>query len=218
MKKIIISVILVSGIFTTILSSAKDSISTTGFIFGINAGYAAGFNKEENISTNFFSGNFKSGNINFGGFVGYDYAISKTFSFGAEVDLNYTPNIYKIDIYVPEAGSLTRKYNTLNFPLLITGKATFPIGFNLFVKGGVNYQKISSRVTSCSDKLCDNAVDRNGNNWNGVLATGFGYQMSKFNIFAQYMYIFGNILSELTERKSLAQSNITAGISYVLAI
>ncbi len=210
-------------ISTPLLANAEDSKAQTGLMFGLNVGYANGFAKESNVNAPKFSRTIKSGNVNFGGFVGYDYAVLERLSIGMEIGINYTPNIYELGLNINTVGNAKLKFSTLNIPFLLKVKLITEMGFNLFLKGGINYQRLSADIASCSSTLvaptfCTDFHNVYGNNWRPVIAGGIGYQVKRFNIFAQYMYVFGNTLDTFANNKALAQGNITGGVSYILPI
>jgi opacity protein-like surface antigen len=192
----------------------------TGLVLGAQAGFSSGFNPPDIINSG--SGNASisnsSGGFNFGGFIGYDFAINDRFSVGAEIDINYTPDIYKADA---SAGNDSFDYDLsiLNVPIMATAKYVAPFGLNVFAKGGINYQR-AYQSGSCSGFTgCGSTLTESDSNWTGVLAGGVGYQLNKVNIFAQYMYIFGTDLDSYlnsSDSKAIKQGIITGGVSITL--
>jgi len=238
MKKKVIAVALGVGLMGSMAANAEDAKAVTGLVFGLQVGYASGFDAPSGQSVTIPTGggtsvngshSITNGNVNFGGLVGYDFAITEMFSLGVEVDINYTPDMVKNSISgggsIPGGSfniSADNNTSSLNIPLMLTGKMVLPSGMNLFVKGGIDYQRISSS-NSCSASIdfitvpCDLSSDESTySNWNGVLAAGVGYQIQSFNVFAQYMYVFGQKISNYETNKTLAQGIITGGVSYSL--
>ena len=198
--------------------NAESSNARTGLIFGLNGGYANGFKKESDVTLPFFSRRIQSGNKSFGTFVGYDYGFLDKLSVGVEIDINYTPKIYKLGINTP-GGNFNRTSSTLNIPFMLTTKINTFKGINLFVKSGINYQRISSTF-SCSNGsnpiFCNDFHNKYGNHWRPVFAGGLSYQINKINLFTQYMYVFGENLQNSSNTSALAQGTITMGIAYIL--
>ncbi|MDC0534996.1 porin family protein [Francisellaceae bacterium] len=190
--------------------------AVTGLVLGVQAGFASGFNPPDtrNVSGTNYSVSTTSGGFNFGGLVGYDVAINDRFSVGVEVDINYTPDIYKESA---NFGGISGddSLNLLNIPIMATAKFVAPFGLNVFAKGGLNYQYADvssscSGVPGCGTQTASNSA------WTGVLAAGVGYQINTINIFAQYMYIFGKDLQNLQDNKAVEQGILTGGVSYTL--
>jgi hypothetical protein len=206
MKKKIIALGL--GLMGSMVANAADAKAITGIVFGGQIGYSSGFDAPASGG----GVTYTNGNVNFGGLVGYDFALTDMFSVGAEVDVNYTPDIFEVS-----GAGQSIKYSSLNVPIMITGKFVLPIGLNLFAKGGINYQRLNATCSgNAVSAICD-AVETTNAQWNGVLAAGVGYQIESLNVFAQYMYVFGKKINDTSDNDGTwAQGIITGGVSYTL--
>jgi hypothetical protein len=190
-------------------SGYSGTTATTGIVFGVLAGYS-NYSGGDTFTNAVTASSRSSGMFNFGGMLGYDLALAKMFSLGLEIDINYTPDIIKT------SGGTEVTMDALNVPLMLTGKFVLPIGLNIFIKGGVNYQhnSCSGSFSSSSGINCSNS-----NKLSGVLAGGIGWQLSNFNFFGQYMYIFGDSLTATgTSGSAIEQSILVGGVSYTLPL
>ena len=206
-KKILAATLGLSLLGFSFANAGDNNMATTGVVFGAQAGFAAGFNPPD---LNGASGSTTNAGFNFGGFVGYDVAVSKMFAVGAEVGINYTPDMYKINI----DGLGNADLSLLNIPIMATAKFYTPIGLNVFAKGGLNFQNADVSGSCSLGSICSGS--QSNNNWTGVLAGGIGYKIQQLNIFAQYMYVFGNDLDNYSDSKAVAQGILTGGVSFTL--
>lgn len=215
------------------IAFANDAKAVSGPVFGLQAGYSEATGSTP--SRTYYEGGVSrggsinyNGNVNFGGFIGYDFAVTDYLTIGPEIGINYTPNIYTNDMNLDTGSESGVRYNSLNVPIMLTGKFITPIGINAFLKGGINFQNLNAHNVTCGAGIpCASAQSQNA--WTGVIAAGLGYQIDNFNIFAQYMYIFGDNASSLfggannqftttMPGKALSQSIITGGVSYTFPV
>ncbi len=180
----------------------------TGFVFGVLAGFS-NYSGGDTFTDAVPASSRSSGMFNFGGMIGYDQALAKMFSLGIELGINYTPDIIKT------SGGSSVTMDALNVPLMLTGKFVLPIGLNIFLKGGVNYQH-----NTCNGSFSGTGITcSNSNNLSGVIAGGLGWQLGNFNLFGQYMYIFGDSLTSTgTPDGAIEQSILVGGVSYTLPL
>jgi hypothetical protein len=190
----------------TSLSAYAETKAISGPFISAQTGYSSGFNHENTAIRS-----TSTGDVNFGGSLGYDFAINDSVVLGAEVNINYTPNISSYTV-----PSLSGKLDSLVLPFLGTVKYVLPIGLNFFAKGGIAYQRLTNELSGIVNKTASST------SWNGVIAGGIGWQISSFNIFAQYMYLFGDDLTDWNSSSinntTLSQQMITGGVSYTLAM
>jgi hypothetical protein len=164
------------------------AFASSSWVLGVQYGNgASNISTGSSISTN-------KGSSYYGGTIGYDTDILKTFVIGLETGY--------FQGYLASVSN--QKVKNQIIPILIKGKLHLPLGFNLFAKTGVAWVKPES-----------NSTYNWKNTWNYTAAGGIGYQFFSFDLFAQYMQIFGK--GEIQGGSSGYSSNvkaITGGISY----
>ena len=159
------------GITSTAMAGAKS-----GFVVGAQIGYAKANADLKNLST----ADINKGNVYYGATVGIDAAVMPLLALGVEAGVFYSNDISKIS----DSGS-TDKVSNLIVPLLVKAQLATPVGFDVFVKGGISYVVPSVSKTGSS-------INVNWkNSWSPTAAGGLGYQIGPLNIFVQYMHIFG---------------------------
>lgn len=198
MKKSLIALAIAIG---GVGMAQADSKAQTGLVYTVQGGYSLGFSPASEVDDH--------GNFTYGGSVGYDFALADFLAIGPEVGINYTSDIAK---YSNATGS--QEISLMNVPIMARAKFIIPdYGFNVFIKGGINYQRINTDGSATGIGM----PSGDENNWNGVAAAGLGYQIDTFNVFAQYMVIFGQDLkTSLDSGDTIGQNIITGGVSYTL--
>ncbi|TNF68010.1 MAG: porin family protein [Gammaproteobacteria bacterium] len=139
------------------------------------------------------------GNLFGGIFVGGDYMWNKHFATGLQIGYYYGHDLLK---YQGNGGLGDAKVkDTMVVPLLATAKVLLPWNFNVFLKGGVAY-------------VNQDINDKSHINYNGVLSGGVGYSWHNWDLFAEYMYVFGDEGAFGDQAKTLPVNAITLGLSY----
>ncbi len=189
------------------LLSTSNAAAITGVTFGGGLGYSY-FTGGGVTKVNDPKGMpFNNGNISASGSVGYDYALTSSFSLGVEVGIQYANNTIR---GLREASG--NDVGMLSIPVFAVAKYYIPhaLGMNIFAKAGYAYNDIKGASTShYEDNPSGDTQDLNI--WRPVLAGGVGYQLNQFNIFSEYQY---NWLPY--SGKSFGVSSISVGLSYTL--
>jgi len=177
MRKIIATSIITAALAS---GSAFAAGAQTGVVIGGSVGYTVPTGYLKDIGGS--GADNTNGNIAGGLQIGYDFALNKMLSVGAELGGQYAYELSKV-----ESGGATGKYSNLSIPLFLTGKFYMPWvnGLNVFGKAGYAYNRLNASVDTGISGL---TVSENTNLWRPVVAGGVGYQIQQFNIFAQYQY------------------------------
>ncbi|MCF6765085.1 porin family protein [Thiotrichales bacterium 19S3-7] len=147
--------------------------------------------------------NDDDGNIFGGVFVGGDYMWNPHFATGLQIGYYYGNDLFK---YQGNGGLDDAKVkDTMVVPLLATAKVLLPWNFNIFIKGGIAY-------------VNQDIEDTAHVSYNGVLSGGIGYSWHNWDLFAEYMYVFGQEDAFGDQQRTLPINAITLGLSYAFPI
>ena len=218
---------------TLLLSGMTYAGAQTGLVFGANVGMGEFTNKLSpsalaNINlpqTSPDDFQVENGNVNFGATIGYDLAIPNivnNMTVGAEIGVNYTPNIGS---YSYNAHNETAKIeaNSLQIPFLLTTK--YYIGnFNVAAKAGYTYVRQNTTVKDNSTPTPSSALETTNTKFKPMIALGVGYEvMDNLAITAQYSWQFGNSANDSkyydangAPTSTFATYTVTAGMTYTL--
>jgi len=197
--------LVLSGVASAAMASSN--LVKTGITFNGQLGYA-----QNNLDSKISTAIIKKGNLAYGGGVGAQIGLpASNIALGGEVDMLYGRSIAK----VTDNGSTTKVSNLL-VPVMATATYETPmsasnVAFDIFVKGGVAYNNIST------EKSGSNTLSVTwDNSWAPAAAAGVGVAVGNgFNVFGQYLHVFGkNEVKTGTSSKAANIDVFTAGISY----
>ncbi|MFZ9035175.1 MAG: outer membrane protein [Francisellaceae bacterium] len=187
----------------------------TGLVFSADVGGAmptGALKADTNDASGATNASADNGNIAFGLAGGYDIALNKMFSVGAELGLQYANQVSRLS-GSNDTDSASVKVSVMSIPLFATTKFYIPHtnGLNIFAKAGYAFNRLFAKDSASGDGLSVSQTDTL-NLWRPVVAGGVGYQiMNDFNVFAQYQY---NWLPYQGQNAGL--STVSAGLSYTL--
>ena len=216
-----------------LLSGMTYAGAKTGMVFGANVGMGEFVNKLSAQTVSDASSptigvsqlETQNGNVNFGATVGYDFALTdliENMTVGAEIGINYTPNIGS---FTYNTGTATAKVeaNSLEIPILLTTKY-YMGNFNVAAKAGYTYVRQNTTVKDNSTNYTPPQLEKTNTKFKPMLAIGVGYEvMDNLAVTAQYSWQFGNSANDSkyydtfgAPTSTFATYTVTAGVTYTM--